>query len=273
MVGARVFIEDDTQPDKVGVRAPAQVSAVAIGDYALSSHGVRLLEDGKLLGLISRQVRPWQVPYECLLPKELDGLLVPVALSASHVGYSAIRMEPTWSALGQAAGVAAAMTLKEKRSPREVEVARLQRRLHELGAITFYTSDVPPTHPAFKAVQWFGNRGLFQDLIKSEETASWKLERITPDAQFTKAFPHHEIQPDKPLVPDLAKQWADRAAATGLKLPTDLLMPTAEKSVTRGQFLIAMYKAVDVQYAPKPKPATKPTTRPSPATTRIGTPP
>ena len=53
--------------------------------------------------------------YESQLA-DFDGILVPVALSASHIGYSAIRMEPTWSALGQAAGVAAGMTLKERRS-------------------------------------------------------------------------------------------------------------------------------------------------------------
>jgi hypothetical protein len=267
MVGARVFVERDTQPDGAGVRAPAQLTAIAIGDYSLNSHGVRRTDDGTLLGVLSKQVRPWQVPYECLLPKELDGLLVPVALSASHVGYSAIRMEPTWAALGQAAGVAAGMTLKERRSPREVELPRLQRRLHELGAMTFYTSDVPPSHTAFKAVQWFGNRGMFQDLVKADQARDWKLERITPDGQWTKAYPHHAMELDRALDPDLMKVWTDRAASTGLKLPADLPTPGSEKPVTRGQFLQALYKAVDAQYAPKPKPGTKPATRPA-GTTR-----
>jgi hypothetical protein len=185
-------------------------------------------------------------------------LLVPVALSASHVGYSAIRMEPTWAALGQAAGVAAGLTLKERRSPREVDVPRLQRRLHELGAITFYTTDVPPKHPAFKAVQWFGNRGMFQDLVKADQAKDWKLEKITPDGQWTKAFPHHAIEPDQAMDPDLMKLWTDRAAATGLKVPADLPTPVGGQAITRGQFLQALYKAVDSQYAPKPKPGTKP---------------
>jgi hypothetical protein len=253
MVGARVFIEQDTQPDKAGVRAPAQPSALAIGDYSLNSHGVQRLPDGKLLGVISQQIRPWQVPFECLLPKDLDAILVPVAVSSSRVGYSALRMEPTWTALGQAAGVAAGQAIKEKKNPRDLDVGRLQRRLHDLAAITFYTSDVPPNHPAFKAVQWFGNRGLFQDLIPATHTASWTLEKLSPDNQWTKAFPHHSMDLGNPMTPELAKTWIDRATTLGLKLTTDVPVVGAEKPVTRGEFLIAMYRAVDREYAPKKK--------------------
>lgn len=254
MVGVRVFTQQDTQPDGAGVRAPPQPTAVAIGDYSLNSHGVRRLPDGTLLGVFSQQIRPWQAPFECMLPKDLDALLVPVALSASHVGYSAIRMEPTWSALGQAAGVAAGQAIKEKRNPRDLDIGKLQRRLHDLGAITFYTSDVPPNHQAFKAVQWFGNRGLFQDLISTGgHTASWKLEKLSSDSQWTKAFPHHELALDQLMTPELARTWTERAAATGLKLPADLPAVTADSKVTRGEFLQAMYRAVDADYAPKPR--------------------
>lgn len=252
MVGARVFTQQDTQPDKAGVRAPAQPTAIAIGDYSLNSHGVHRTADGKLLGVISQQIRPWQVPFECLLPKDLDAILVPVALSASHVGYSAIRMEPTWTALGQAAGVAAGQAIKEKKNPRDLDIGKLQRRLHEVGAITFYTSDVPPNHPAFKAVQWFGNRGLFQDLIPADQAASWTLEKLSPDNQWTKAFPHHAMDLDKPMTAELAKVWTERFAATGLKPPADL-PAIDEKPVSRGEYLMSMYRAVEAEYAPKPK--------------------
>ncbi|QOV87825.1 FAD-dependent oxidoreductase [Humisphaera borealis] len=253
MVGVRVFTEQFTQPDAAGVRAPAQATAIAIGDYSLNSHGVHRLPDGKLLGVISKQIRPWQVPFECLLPKDLDALLAPVALSASHVGYSAIRMEPTWTALGQAAGIAAGQAIKEKKNPRDLDVGKLQRRLHDVGAITFYTSDVPPKHPAFKAVQWFGNRGLFQDLIPASHATDWKLENLSKNNQWTKAFPHHAMEPDKPITAELAKLWIDRVTALGLKLTTDIPAADGEKPVSRGDFLRAMYRAVDAEYAPKPR--------------------
>lgn len=47
---------------------------------------------------------------------QVDNLLVPVAVSASHVAFNAVRMEPTWMVLGHAAGVAAAMAAKPSTS-------------------------------------------------------------------------------------------------------------------------------------------------------------
>ena len=52
--------------------------------------------------------QPGQVPYGAMLPKKIDNLLVPVALSCTHVAMSVLRMEPLWMTTGQIAGLAAA---------------------------------------------------------------------------------------------------------------------------------------------------------------------
>jgi len=72
-----------------------------------------------------------QIPYRCLLPKgaECDNLLVPVCLSASHVAFSSVRVEPTWMVLGQSAGVAAALCAKARTAVQELPIADLQRQL------------------------------------------------------------------------------------------------------------------------------------------------
>jgi hypothetical protein len=49
-----------------------------------------------------------------MLPKNLDNLLVPVALSSTHVAMSVIRMEPVWMTTGQVAGLAAAVALEQR---------------------------------------------------------------------------------------------------------------------------------------------------------------
>lgn len=71
---------------------------------------------------------PYEMPYDVLLPKasEVSNVLAAVAISASHVRFNAIRMEPTWMILGQAAGSAAAMAVEKGLRVQDVDVEALQ---------------------------------------------------------------------------------------------------------------------------------------------------
>ena len=62
---------------------------------------------------------PFAIPYDAMLPAlvEVSNLIVSVALSATHVRYNAVRMEPTWMLIGHAAGVAAAMVVSASPQP------------------------------------------------------------------------------------------------------------------------------------------------------------
>lgn len=73
----------------------------------------------------------YHVPYRSILPKpaQCDNLLVPVALSCTHVGISSLRIEGAWMVIGQAAGVAAALTAKDNVPVQEVKTAKLRERL------------------------------------------------------------------------------------------------------------------------------------------------
>jgi hypothetical protein len=53
--------------------------------------------------------QPGQIPYGAMLPKRIDNLLVPVAMSSTHVAMSVLRMEPVWMTTGQVAGLAASV--------------------------------------------------------------------------------------------------------------------------------------------------------------------
>lgn len=116
---------------------------VAIGSYMLDSHVVsRVVDtDGKVRNegshLESRAIRPYGISYFSLVPKaeECRNLLVPVCLSATHVAYTSIRMEPVYMALGQAAGAAAALALEKDRAVQEVPFPQLHDVLSRAGQV------------------------------------------------------------------------------------------------------------------------------------------
>ena len=79
--------------------------------------------------------RSYQIPYRIMIPVEVDGLIVPVAASTTHVAFSSIRTEPTWMALGQAAGVAAHLALEQNIQPRNVDIKQLQKILRQQNQV------------------------------------------------------------------------------------------------------------------------------------------
>lgn len=78
----------------------------------------------------------YEIPYRCLLPLGVSNLLIAgKCVSSTHEGHGAIRVMPSCSAMGQAAGTAAAMAAMEGVSPKELDVKRLLGVLREAGAI------------------------------------------------------------------------------------------------------------------------------------------
>ena len=81
--------------------------------------------DGKLI--LTEESRPAQIPYRALLPQGVDNLLVPVCLSATHVAWGAVRLEPVWMQTGEAAGLAAALSKQQRTAPAQLAPDRLLR--------------------------------------------------------------------------------------------------------------------------------------------------
>jgi hypothetical protein len=65
-------------------------------------------------------------------------LLVPVACSASHVGYQTIRMEPVFMALGEACGIAAKAAMDANVEARALDVRVLQKEILRRGGVILY---------------------------------------------------------------------------------------------------------------------------------------
>jgi hypothetical protein len=88
-------------------------------------------------GYLSVAVPPYPIPYRSLTPRreDADDLLVPLCLSASHVAFASVRMEPTLMLLGQAAGTAAAQAARRGVAVQDVDVAELQESLRDAGQV------------------------------------------------------------------------------------------------------------------------------------------
>lgn len=145
VMGEVVFTENSTNLTPGSVRSRLEPNAVAICDYSLNCHGVAPpgpLYPDMTEGDFNASPQPFQIPYGVMLPKSFENLLVPVAISSSHVGFCGIRLEPTWSALGQAAGLAAHLSLKNKVPAPKVNMAELQALLLKRGGKLIYVSDV-----------------------------------------------------------------------------------------------------------------------------------
>ncbi|MBI3880289.1 MAG: FAD-dependent oxidoreductase [Verrucomicrobia bacterium] len=124
IVGRHVYTEHDNSLAPGFARTPVMSDSVAVTDWYMDSHSCTTNSrpgfhyDGKLI--LTEESRPGQIPYRSLLPQGVDNLLVPVCLSATHIAWGAVRLEPVWMETGEAAGVAAAMALKQKISPAQL---------------------------------------------------------------------------------------------------------------------------------------------------------
>ncbi len=244
VVGEYMFREQDTQQSSGSVRAPFQANSVAVGDYGLNSHGVSKrdpyypnIREGHFSAAYANV--PHQIPYGVIVPEKVDGVLVPVAISATHVGFSALRMEPIWTSLGQAAGLAAAIAIDENKELRDINVTELQKKIHESGAITIYFSDVLPGSPYFRAVQFFGQKEFFRHVPSIDTTQFVDHLKFVIHGQYRKAFPHHSVEPKMLMDEKLLYEWLNLV---------DYKSTEAEKqqflSMNRGEFLNYLYRKI-----------------------------
>src|ERR1041385_2243385 len=109
--------------------------AIGLAAYTMDSHNCqRIVKDGQVENEGDVQVGgfpPYPISYRSIVPKEseCENLFVPVCLSASHIAYGSIRMEPVFMVLGQSAAVAANLALEKKCSVQDVRAAELREEL------------------------------------------------------------------------------------------------------------------------------------------------
>jgi hypothetical protein len=234
IVGRHVFTEHDGMLAGDYARTPVHPDSIAITDWYMDSHACStdsrpgFKYDGKLI--LTEESRPAQIPYRALLPRGVDNLLVPVCLSATHVAWGAIRLEPVYMQTGEAAGFAAALCKQGGTMPAALDSDLLVRTLVQRRQLVSFFNDVKVTDraPGILAAQYFGTKGFFSD---------------------------YNARLNEPLTEAVAKVWADgwsqldkgmlkpnELAARVQKAESDDSQPTGR---TRGEVIQDMWKRVN----------------------------
>ncbi|MEN3943638.1 FAD-dependent oxidoreductase [Prosthecobacter sp. SYSU 5D2] len=136
MIGEYVMIQGDLQNDIF------KDDSIAMGSFLIDCHIVQRIvaEDGTVRDEGSFPDDPamaYQIAYRSLTPKrsECENLLVPVCLSASHIAYCSLRMEPVYMAMGHASGLAAVMAIQSGSSVQTIDVPALREKLKKQKAV------------------------------------------------------------------------------------------------------------------------------------------
>ena len=139
IIGNTTITERDILPVSNGCVAPlplnemGEVNSIAVGNYANDHHYPDFnfkLENKSILWGGRWTGTPFTIPYEALVPKSLDGLLVSEKnISVSHIANGSTRLQPVVMNIGQAAGMAAALSIQHNCQPRELAVREVQEAL------------------------------------------------------------------------------------------------------------------------------------------------
>ncbi len=130
LIGEYITTENDVLGKRVVPRP------VGIGSYTLDSHNVQryVTDEGYVQneGDVGVQPRhPYQISYGSIIPKkeECTNLIVPVCVSASHIAFGSIRMEPVFMIMGQSAAAAASLSIDGKIAIQELNYDVLRKKL------------------------------------------------------------------------------------------------------------------------------------------------
>jgi len=157
MVGTLVMTQHHCQGKE------AVTDGVGMAAYTMDSHNCdRLVVNGmvKNEGNVEEGgFGPYPISYRAIIPKETEAsnLIVPVCLSATHIAYGSIRMEPVFMVLGQSSAMAAVQAIDRKLSVQKINVSHLQQQLKSNPLADGSTPDILIDNNNTDKVQIKGN--------------------------------------------------------------------------------------------------------------------
>jgi hypothetical protein len=122
--------------------ATSREDSIGLGSYALDSHFCqRQVENGVVInegGFYDRDLsRPYAIPYAAITPRaeDCENLLATFCVSATHVAFASVRMEPPFMILSESAAFAADQAIREGKSVQDINMQKLREQLLEAGQL------------------------------------------------------------------------------------------------------------------------------------------
>lgn len=167
---------------------------VGLGAYGMDSHNCqRVVVDGKVRNegdVQEHGFSPYPISYKSIVPKEqeCENLLVPVCLSASHIAYGSIRMEPVFMILGQSAAVAANFAIAGGSTVQDIDTSALRNRLLELGQILEWKTAAGGG--SAMAIPASALKGIALDDADGKKTGDWSVSTISTARKLGTGYLH-----------------------------------------------------------------------------------
>ncbi|RYY20869.1 MAG: FAD-dependent oxidoreductase [Chitinophagaceae bacterium] len=137
---------------------------------------------------------PYPISYRSIVPKqsECENLLVPVCLSATHIAYGSIRMEPVFMVMGQSAATAAVLAIDQKTAVQKINVRKLQSMLHSNPLADGSRADIFVDNEQSADIKLMGGWELNRDPKNNYAASSFRIngsEGGNASVKFTPTIP------------------------------------------------------------------------------------
>lgn len=198
------FVDNDHFPHQIYVREARRM----VGEYVMTEHhclGKETIKDGIAMGaynmdshntqrvVVNGMVKnegdiqihlpgPYDISYRSITPKreECTNLLVPVCISATHIAFGSIRMEPVFMMLGQSAAMAASMAIDNNTSVQEIDIPALQETLQNNPYLDGRKPEIYIDNDDEGRVELIGDWDDSFFVMRNRETALISLENKEP---------------------------------------------------------------------------------------------
>jgi len=151
-------------------------TSIGVGDYPVDHHHGRYSGWAELPDLHFYPIPSYGLPLGVMIPKEVKGLIVAEkSISVTNIVNGSTRLQPVVLQIGQAAGILAALAVKESKDISEISVREVQKMILNAGGYLMPYLDLPATHQHFKALQRIGVTGIIKGIgvNKGWENQTW----------------------------------------------------------------------------------------------------